>query len=160
MKRPNFLNNLFRRDRVLKKLRPHEVAIFNVHGNFGDYQVKVFEKNPQLKTRSVEISGHIHHLFVNDKKVEAMPTKNEIKKNLKGTVIMRDITVHLFDKDGRGARVTIKNPKNDGAHAAEKINLAGSLGPKIIKGYERSEKLANKTYKIVQRDILKALGKT
>ncbi len=159
MKRQNFLKNLLQKDKVLKKLRPCEIAIFNVHGSFGDYQVKVFEKNPHLKTRSVEINGHIHHLFVNNKKVEAMPTKNEIKNNLKGTVIMRDITVRLFDKDGRGARVIIKNSKRDGAHAAEKINLAGSAGPKIIKGYEKSEKLANKTYKIVQRDILKALEK-
>ncbi|MBI2341716.1 MAG: hypothetical protein HYU98_03155, partial [Deltaproteobacteria bacterium] len=109
-------------------------------------------------TRSVEINGQIHHLFLSKKKVEPLPTKEDIDRNMRGTAIMRDITVHLFDKDGEGHKVKIERSETDGVHAKNQINLAGEDGEKMINELEATGELASEAYQIIQKDILKSVG--
>lgn len=156
MRRHKFLTDLRKRERVLQHLKKKEVTIFNVSGRYGFYQVKIGPER-QDRHRPIEINGRIHHLFLNYRGVEPMPTKDEVDHNLRGTIIMKDVTIHLFDKDGDGHAVTIEHIETDGAHARQSINLAGENGEKIMHDLEITGKLANETYHIVQEDILKSL---
>lgn len=143
--------------RSLHRLKPKEMTIFNVMGNFGNYQITIGAEEGKNHTRPIEINGKIHHLFVTRDHIEPIPTATEVKNNLKGTIIMNDVTVHLFDKNGEGKKVVIERSERDGAHAREQINLAGDEGNKIMHESEATGKLANETYHIVQEDILRSM---
>lgn len=159
MKSLKFLTLLMRKAHLTRKLKHKEVAIFNVSGNYGNYQIKIGAEDETSHMRPIEINGKIHHLFVNKEHVEPIPTKDEIDHNLRGTIIMNDVTVHLFDSKGDGRAVTIEHVDFDGAHPRESINLAGTDGEKLMHEIEATGKLANETYHIVQEDILKSLQK-
>ncbi len=159
MRHARFLNMLMRQSRSLHKLKPKEVMIFNVSGNFGNYQIMIGPENVANHTRPIEINGSIHHLFVTKNRIEPLPTREEVTNNLRGTIIMNDITVHLFDKNGDGKEVLIERNEMDGAHAREQINLAGDEGDQIMHESETTGRLANETYQIVQEDILRSLHK-
>src|SRR3989338_388085 len=148
MDRPKFVTNLIRRQKGLASLKHKEVAIFNIDGTYGTYQIKVGPVDPMNHSRSIEIVGQIHHLFATKNNVHPLPTRQEIDNNLRGTVIMRDVTVPLFDEKGQGIAVQIKQP--NGIHPMKNINLAGEDGDKIITGLGTNEKMANEAYRIVQ----------
>lgn len=156
MRRPGFLDNLKKREGMLRRLKKRELAIFNVMGRYGAYQIKIGPEDSSHH-RPIEINGHIHHLFVKGHGVGPMPTKEDIDHNLKGTVIMNDVTVHIFDRNGDGRKVAIGRAGDDGAHAKRSINLAGSEGERMLNEMESSGELANKAYLIVQDDILKSI---
>jgi hypothetical protein len=86
-----------------------------------------------------------------------LPTHEDIVNNMRGTIIMNEVVVHLFDSDGKGTKVLIKKPQIDGAHPRVNINLAGKEGEQRLQKLDASGKLAEETYEIVQKDILKAL---
>jgi len=148
-----FLKQLMKQ-RGLGALKLDEMTIFNVVGKYGHYQVKVGPENKKNHTRPIEISGEIHHLFVAKDSITPLPTHEEINRNMQGTVIMKNIEVHLFDRSGKGNGVQIINSEVDGAHPHDQINLGGKTGLNLIHKYSESGKLANETYQIVQSDIL------
>lgn len=152
-----FMEAMILQNKVLRKLNPREVTIFNVKGNFGHYQVKLWPMDPKEHSRPIEINGEIHHLFVTKDKVGPLPKHDEVLRNMRGTVIMKDISIHLFDEKGDGHAVKIERIESDGAHAKKRINLAGDEGEKIIHEMEATGRLANETYHIVQEDILKSM---
>lgn len=156
MKISKFSSLLMKNEKRLGHPKPREVVIFNVHGNYGDYQIKVGPEDRRHR-RSVEINGKIHHLFITKQHVAPLPTHDEVKKNMRGTIIMNEVTVHLFDEKGDGHAVKIEREDFDGAHARENINLAGKLGEETLYKFEKTGRLANETYHIVQDDILKSL---
>jgi hypothetical protein len=153
-----FIESLMKRDKILKKLKRKEVMIFNVNGSYGVYQVKIGPEDTIDHSRSIEINGQIHHLFLSKKRIEPLPAKEDINNNMRGTVIMRDITVHLFDKNGEGHKVKIERSEIDGVHAKNQINLAGQDGEKMLNEIEATGKLADEAYQIIQKDILKSVG--
>lgn len=138
-------------------LSRNQVAVFNVNGNYGSYQIKIGPADGGRNCRPIEISGRIHHLFVYENHVRPLPTSDEVNSNLQKTVVMNDVSIHLVDKDGKGMTVRIKNPLVDGVHARKNINLAGKDGDKMMSHLEASGQLANETYQIVQEDILRSL---
>lgn len=156
MKTQKFSSILMKNEKRLKRLKPKEIVIFNVHGTYGDYQIKIGPEDKRHR-RSVEINGKVHHLFISKQHVEPLPTHDEIHNNMRGTIIMNEVTVHLFDEKGDGRAVKIQRPSIDGAHARENINLAGKTGEKALHEFEKSGRLANETYHIVQDDVLKSL---
>lgn len=150
-KKKTFLKGLMQGGHL--HLRQKEVAIFNVVGNYGNYQVKIGPMSHHA--RSIEVNGRVHHLFASGNHVQPLPTHEEINRNLKGTVVMNDVAVQLFDRTGKGFHVTIKHPKTEGAHPRESINLGGVAGKKMMENLERSGRLADEAYQIIQEDILK-----
>lgn len=162
----SFIRKLAKSAVELKKLKNREVRIFNVIANFGSYQVIVgpeYSKEEceklhvKIHSRRLEINGYMHHLFVNSRGVSALPDEDEISSNLRGSVIMKDIVIHIVDQDGCGSRVLIERLDRDGVQDKRRINLAGENGDSMIKKYKMSGRLDNDAYRIIQEDILKAL---
>ena len=157
----SFLEKLMERVRLSPNLPPNEVHVFNVHASYGHYQIvigpaeKIFQNKHPM--RPIEINGAIHHLFVTKNQIAPHPSSKQIHDNLKGCVIMRDLTIHLKDPTGTGRKVE-KGAKESQLVAREKINLAGPDGEKFMKRMEHTGRLLQDTYKIVQEDILSALA--
>lgn len=156
MQHVSFIERLINQNQAIKRLKPHDVMIFNVNGNLGYYQIKIGPLETATNTRPIEINGQIHHLFLSKNHIEPLPTQEEVRNNLKGLVIMRDISIHLVDEDGAGFKVKIERHELDGAHAKNLINLGGKSGEEMLHELEESGRLAEETYHIVQEDILKA----
>lgn len=159
----SFLEKLLERVHLDLNLPPNEVHVFNVHASYGHYQVmigpadKVLKrKKEQASGRALEINGAMHHLFVTKNHVTPHPSHRQIHNNLKGCIIMRDLTIHIKDPTGKGSKV-VKDRREQAVECREKINLAGNDGEKILKRMELTGRLAKDTYKIVQEDILNAL---
>ena len=157
----SFLEKLMERVRLSPDLPPNEVHVFNVHASYGHYQIVIgpaekIIKNGKHVARPLEISGAIHHLFITKNHIAPHPSSRQIHDNLKGCVIMRDLTIHLKDPTGSGRKVDKGNHQSQLA-AREKINLAGDEGEKFVKRMEYTGRLLKDTYKIVQEDILSAL---
>jgi hypothetical protein len=154
MKGLNFIYRLTREHKDIKRLKPHEILIFNVSGTYGNYQVKIGPKDGE-GSRPIEINGMVHHLFINERHVEPVPTQDEIKNNLKGTVIMNEVSIHMIDSKGEGKSIVLSRQKAYSARARKFINLAGENGDKMIFDFESNHQLVDETYRIVQEDILK-----
>lgn len=158
----SFIEKLVERVRLDPSFPPNEVHVFNIHASYGHYQVtigpasKIMKKKKGNLERAVEINGMIHHLFVTKNHVMPHPTHKQIHDNLKGCIIMRDLTIHLKDPTGSGHRLQLVN-KEHAVESREQINLAGADGEKRLKRMQQTGKLAKDTYKIVQEDILNAL---
>ncbi len=154
MKTPTFLVQLLKKEHI-SRLRPDEVVIFNVHGSYGNYQVKVGALNKENNSRPIEINGNVHHLFISKERVRTLPSHEDIKHNMKGTIVMSDISIELFDGSGHGMNVIIEPEKTHKLHPNKYINLAGDVGEKYLNAFESGQKMADETYRIIQEDILK-----
>jgi hypothetical protein len=151
----SFVENLRHKVRSLKKLRPQDVHVFTIDANYGHYQIVIGPKKGHNQ-RDVEITGEIHHLFVSPYSITANPTRHEIYENMKNTIIMRNLEIHLHDPKGDGKNLLMKDCK---AHPREYINLAGKNGLLLMKHIEGSRRLSHAAYKIIQEDILRSLKK-
>ena len=103
----SFIENLRQKIRSLRKMKPEDIHVFTIDASYGRYQIVIgpLEKNHR---RSLEIDGNIHHLFISPKAISPNPSKNQIRTNLKNTIIMRDLSVHLFDPlDAEAAQLPI-----------------------------------------------------
>lgn len=145
---------------ALKNMKPGETHILNVNANYGSYQIMI-GPNKRAESdedeRSIEIDGEIHHLFVTPDEVRTHPSKGQVKENLKDTVIMRGLHVHLRDPMGDGKHLANDETGDNGLHAKEYINLAGNAGEEIIENVENDDEISHDTYRIIQDDIIKAL---
>lgn len=149
-----FLEQLKRHVKSLKEMKPDDVHVISVNANFGHYQIVIGpERKDEDRNREIEISGEIHHLFISEESVSAHPTKQQMMKNLKDTVIMRDLTIHIKDPAGDGKHLTPED-ESSGLHARECINLAGDEGDQMIFDAEHSPKMSLEAYQIVQEDII------
>ena len=146
-----FVENLRRQVRSLKKMKPNDVHVFTIDANYGHYQI-VIGPSKKNHERDLEITGEIHQLFVSPDSIRPNPSKHQVHDNLKDTVIMRDLEIHLHDPKGDGK--SLKMADSD-AHAKECINLAGKNGELLM--HQPNRKLSMAAYKIVQKDILHAL---
>lgn len=162
----DFIRKLVKYHMNLKSLKPREVYIFNVIATYGSYQVIIGPEYSTVecrklhlrpRSRRLEINGSMHHLFVSPKRISPTPHQEDIKSNLKGSVIMKGLAIHIVDEDGRGASVKIERLDEDSVSEKQRINLAGDTGESMIKKFKSSGHLAVETYKIIQEDILKAL---
>jgi len=151
----SFIENLRRQMKSLKKMGREDVHVFSIDAQFGHYQIVI---GPQLghKKRRLEIDGKIHHLFVSPKAISANPSRRQIRANLKNTVIVRDLSVHLCDPCGDGNSLLIN--KSD-AQPREYINLAGKNGESLVEKIEANGRLSRAAYRIIQKDILHSLKK-
>lgn len=158
-----FYKRLIEGNVELQKMGPKEVHIFNIYANYGHYQVAIGPEytpeeakrlNVPLHTRPVEINGEIHHLFISKDGVSPLPSKKQVDSNLKNTIILKDLSIHIKDKKGDGSSIEINKLNFDGVHAKENINLAGRDGERLMHKMEDSGSLNKTTYKIVQDDIL------
>lgn len=144
---------------ALKKMKPGETHVLNVNASYGHYQIVI---GPGKKSRArgderpIEIDGEIHHLFVTPEEIRAHPSRGQMMANLRDTVIMRGLHIHLMDPMGDGEHLS-KGEGNNGLHAKEYINLAGDAGEEIIERVEKSDEISFDMYRIVQQDIIKAL---
>jgi hypothetical protein len=164
----SFIKRLIKRCIQLKKLKPREVYIFNIYTQYGNYQILIGPecvgaecKRMHVKphSRKLEINGSMHHLFVNPKNISPLPRQEDVKVNLRGSVIMKDVVIHIVDQDGSGAKIKIEKYHSSTIKAEQKINLAGKSGDVMIQDLYSSGRLAKDTYKIIQEDILEALKK-
>lgn len=156
----SFVRKLMERVKLDPNLNPNEVHVFNVHAAYGHYQVIIGPADKvarQSNGRPVEINGSLHHLFVSKNHITPHPSHHQIQNNLKGCVIMRDLTVHMKDPTGTGRKLDART-RQSALLVREKINLAGQDGEKFLKRMGHTGKLAKDTYKIIQEDILNALA--
>ncbi len=155
-----FLKELSGLVRALKEMKPDETHILNIDANYGHYQLVI---GPHMKgasrngDRPIEIDGEIHHLFVTPDEIRAYPSKNQVMENLKDTVIMRRLHVHLMDPTGDGEQLDSSPGEENMLEAKEYINLAGKDGERIIERFEKNNAVSQDTYRIIQQDIIKAL---
>lgn len=166
-----FIKQLKRVVHGLRKIGPSEVHILSIDTNYGHYQLIIGSGHahglskgskgtsiPQrAKANPIEINGEIHHLFVSPRSVRVQPSRHQISNNLRGTVIMQGLNVHLKDPKGDGQHLAIPKGGERGIHARENINLAGRAGERLVKGAQRNRYLPMATYRIIQRDILRTL---
>jgi len=149
-----------------KQLEERGIYIFNVIAKYGSYQVIIgpeYTKEEARKlglmphTRKLTINGSIYNLFINKDKVSAIPDEREISKDLNGSIIMRNIHVHIVDPDGKGKEAM--GMKNDRSKviAHQKINLAGEDGRELLVRYQSTGRLFSEIYKIVQEDIIRSM---
>ena len=138
----------------LKKMKANEVHVINLRANFGRYQIIISaEENDK---RSLEINGQIHHLFLSPEKITANPSSNQVRDHMKDTVIMRDIDIHIVDKQGSGDIKAGKGWK-EAVEAKELINLAGEQGQIILDEAKQAGHLPKAAYEIIEKDIIHAL---
>lgn len=149
----SFIENLRRKVRSLKGLKPHDVHVLTVNANYGHYQIVVGPRRKN-RERDLEIRGEIHHLFVSPHSIRPNPSRHQINDNLKGTVIVRDLEVRLHDPKGDGKNLMMKDCE---AHPREYINLAGKKGDMLMHDLESGNKLSMAAYRIIQEDILHSL---
>lgn len=149
----SFVENLRRKVRSLKKMRSGDVHVFTINANYGNYQIVIGPAKGH-NHRNLEITGEIHHLFVSPDSIRPNPSKHQIYKNLKDTIIMRNLEVHLMDPIGDGRHLMMKDSE---AHPREYINLAGRNGELLMRHMESGRRLTQAAYKIIQKDILRAL---
>lgn len=151
----SFVSDLKKKVRSLKNMREGDVHVFTINANYGRYKIIV---GPLKRDNNcpVEIEGEMHHLFVSPNAISPNPSKDQIRENLKHTVIMRDLSVHLSDPSGQGARPQVND---DNVKPREYINLAGKEGEEIIRNVSNKDRLSKATYRIIQKDILNSLEK-
>ena len=144
--------------RSLKHIKPNEVHILSINAKYGHYQIVIgpAEKGDD-DTRSIEINGEVHHLFVSPKDVRVHPSKDQIDKNLHDTVVMRDLTIHLKDPKGDGEHLQNNEKQPETIEPKECINLAGEEGEKLVKDATHSSRVSMATYRIIQEDIISSL---
>lgn len=165
MSRP-FIRRIIELENLKKSMAPKEIHVFNINGNYGHYQLEIGPeytehqcKSMHLKphSRPLMINGEIHHLFMTKNALTPTPTHEEVNRNLRGTVIMKDLKIHIFDNDGMGESVKIEKMEENGVSPRELINLAGERGSEMMHDYKSTGKLAKETYKLIQQDILRSL---
>ncbi len=157
----SFIEQLKRTVRSLRDMKPGEVHVLSINANYGHYQIVIGAKGvsdaqDSSEMRPIEINGEIHHLFVSPRAIRAMPSRQQVMENLKNTVIMNGLTVHLRDPLGDGHHLSDENGSN-GLHAREYINLAGTKGDELIERAEHSGSLSMAAYRLIQEDILHAI---
>lgn len=154
-----FLERLRQAVQSLKHMKPGEVHVFSINASYGHYQIVIGPeqrgKERQEHKRPIEINGEIHHLFVSPRAVSIHPSRGQVMRNMKDTVIMRDLSIHLVDPKGDGEH--LEREANNNLHARECINLAGDDGEKIIEEAGNDANLMLAAYRIVQQDILASL---
>lgn len=158
----NFLAELVQAIKSLKKIGPNEVHVLTVNASYGRYQLIIGPKNKHINGqhfRPIEISGEIHHLFATPKGFVPQPTKKQVLGNLRNTVIMRDLVIHLKDPTGDGRHIMLIRENDSGVHPREVINMAGKEGEKIADQAEHERKYSLAAYRIIQNDILRAVKK-
>ncbi len=157
-----FLKELRKVIEELARMKPGEVHVLSVNANYGRYEIVIGAEHGKrgrrrARVRPIEINGEIHHLFVSPRRVRAMPSKNQVLENLKDTVIVRDLTVHMVDPEGDGKHLEPSDDGNNGIHIREYINLAGARGKELLEEVEHSDRISMAAYRIIQDDILGAL---
>lgn len=160
----SFIEQLRQAMQSLKKMKPGEIHVLSINANYGHYQIVIGPENfnrdkKEGHERPIEINGEIHHLFVSPSNIRPNPTRKQMMENMKNTVIMRNLTIHLIDPRGDGKHVTTNGDKDSGLHAREFINLAGEKGHRLLDRVEHTDKFSLEAYRIVQRDILNAIKK-
>jgi hypothetical protein len=153
-KHANFLQQLRKAARTLKGMKPGEVHVLSIHANYGNYQIVI--NNGGHGERPIEISGEIHHLFLSPDNLRALPSRQQMLSNMKGTVIMKSLTVHMYDPTGDGEHL-LENDHASEISVREYINFAGNKGRHMLEKAMHSHRMSLIAYRLVQRDILKAL---
>jgi hypothetical protein len=143
----------------LRNMKPGETHILNINANFGRYQLVIGPQKEDAANgdHSIEINGEIDHLFVTPDEVRAQPSRDQVKDNMKGTVIMKGLEIHLHDPNGDGEHLTPFTNGDKNLVPRQCINLAGEKGENLIETLGQSETSSLDAYRIVQEDILKAL---
>jgi hypothetical protein len=163
MSHASFLEQLKRTISSLEDMKPDDVHVLTVHANYGNYEIVIGPENhhggENDHSRSVEINGEIHHLFITPDDVTPNPSHNQVHDKLKNTVIMQNLSVHLRDDDGDGEHAVGSSGSKHGVEPRGMINMAGAEGEEIVHEMEESGKLNDITYHIIQEDILHALDK-
>ena len=159
-KSKTFLKELRSLVSALKKMKPGETHVLSVNANYGHYQIVIGPGEGEKSSgneRPIEIDGEIHHLFITPDEVRPHPSKEQVMDNLKDTVILRGLHVHLMDPMGDGMHLENGAKDDNGLHAKEYINLAGNKGKRIIDEIEKSDEISHDTYRIIQDDVIRAL---
>lgn len=157
-----FLEKLKEAIKSLRDMKPGEVHVLSINANYGHYQIVIGPEQNREGTkndhsRPIEINGEIHHLFVSPNSIRPQPSKRQMTDNLKDTIIMRDLKIHIVDPKGDGHHLADSKESDNAISAHECINLAGQNGEKLRAAMERSSRLAMAAYKIAQEDILRSI---
>lgn len=162
----SFWSRLRRAIPSLRRLKPADRKVIEITANFGKYSVVIGAEYPDtecrrralpLRTRPLEIHGTIDHLFVESDHIGPFPTRTAVDRQLRATVIINGVAVHLYDVQGNGVATASAAEPRATVEIAQTINLAGSDGDMRLQSLQHSGLLSRATYRIVQDDILKAL---
>ena len=149
-----FIKKLKQKIRELRHMKQGEIHVLTVNANYGRYKIVVGPIKDQNHI-PVERDGEIHHLFISNNDITPNPTKEEINSNLKHTVMMKDLMVHINDPSGDGYNLGLGR---SGVKPRECINFAGKKGDEMVRNINLHGMLSKATYKIIQEDILKSIN--
>lgn len=161
-----FIRKIVRHCLQIKRLRANEIFIFNVIAKHGSYQIIIGPEQSALKSKSitsdpharkVEIAGTMHHLFVNPQTISPSPSQEDIRTNLKGSIIMKEVVIHIIDQQGKTSTVKIEKFKQNSFESKKHIDLYGGKSRDLLSKLKSSGKLESNTYEIIQEDILSAI---
>jgi len=164
----DFMKKLIEMCMAAKGLRPNEIYIFNVFAKHGCYQIMIGPEYParQCKerhlaphSRRLEINGSLYNLFVSPKEISATPKHEDVKMNLRGSVIMKNVLIHIVEKSGDGAEVEIRHHEMKNIQVRRRLKFINHEGEDLVKKHKASGQLAKETYRIIREDILSALTK-
>ncbi|MFH1874143.1 MAG: hypothetical protein ABH859_03035 [Pseudomonadota bacterium] len=158
MKKSNkrhFIEQLKKQIEDLGALKTGEIHVITVNANYGRYKLVVGPIKDQ-QNYPIEIDGEIHHLFVSPKAITPNPSKKEVQENLKHSVIMKDLEVHLNDPNGDGHSLRHSRCK---VEPKEYINFAGQAGKEMLNSINSHGRLSNAAYRIIQDDIIRSMKK-
>ncbi|MBI4366149.1 MAG: hypothetical protein HY543_04940 [Deltaproteobacteria bacterium] len=143
-------------------LAPTAQCDLTIRARLGAYRIHIgAEYSPEecrtrglaRHSRPIRIEGEIDHLYVRETDVVALPDRHDMEHALMGTVVIRGVRVHLFDRQGRGEL----SPNEQAVEVKEELNLAGPAGATRLETIRRDGRLAREAYGIIQQDILKVL---
>ncbi len=151
----HFIEQLKKQINDLGALKKGEIHVLTVNANYGRYKLVVGPIQDR-QDYPLEINGEIHHLFVSPRSITPNPSKKEVQQNLKHSIIMKDLEVHLNDPhgDGNGLSLSKSNVK-----PREYINFAGQAGKAMMSNLNSHGRLSNAAYRIIQKDIIKSMKK-
>ena len=166
MSKHTFLARLRRVIPTLRSLGPQESKTFDVQAQFGEYHITIGPEysathcrqlHVPLHSRPIQVEGEIDHLFLEPDQVCAFPSRELVNQQLRTTVVINGVRVHIFDLHGDGASYRANPTPASRVEIRQAINLAGPEGEDRLVNYQRSGALTRETYRIIQEDVLKLL---
>lgn len=162
----SFLTRLRRISKAVQAIPPDQQVTLEVRGSYGTYRVVIgpeyarqecYARRCRPHARPIEIFADVDHLFVRGEQVSPTADREVIDHHLQGTVVIHGVAVHIYDAEGSGEAIQLESNPHRGVEIVESINMAGPAGAQSIEALRASGRLTHEAYRIIQRDILKAL---
>lgn len=151
---------------TLRTLAAREEKTLTINAHFGQYELKIGQEYTDFEcrkraipahSRPIELNGTIDHLYiVEGEEITPHPSQNSVDNQLGSAVIIRGVTVHIFDKNGDGQGIS-RHREDADITIQETMILRADNDTNQLEKLHKSGQLTASTYKIMQEDIIRML---